>query len=109
MAILLNLVKINTGHLKQPKQALSTCFSVHRCHNTELATCISQRQGKCQDWPGKLPFVSETLVACGVVYQGVDTLSAVESSNLTKVVDQSEPIPAHCVIKVLKLYLFVLH
>ena len=27
-------------------------------------------------------------------------------SNLTKVVDQSEPIPAHCVIKVLKLYLF---
>ena len=30
-------------------------------------------------------------------------------SNLTKVVDQSEPIPAHCVIKVLKLYLFVLY
>ena len=28
----------------------------------------------------------------------------VEISNLTKVVDQSEPIPAHCVIKVLKLY-----
>ena len=33
----------------------------------------------------------------------------VEISNLTKVVDQSEPIPAHCVIKVLKLYLFVLY
>ena len=30
-------------------------------------------------------------------------------SNLNKVVDQSEPIPAHCVIKVLKLYLFVLY
>ena len=29
----------------------------------------------------------------------------VEISNLTKVVDQSEPIPAHCVIKVLKLYI----
>ena len=26
-----------------------------------------------------------------------------------KVVDQSEPIPAHCVIKVLKLYLFDLY
>ena len=26
----------------------------------------------------------------------------VEISNLTKVVDQSEPIPDHCVIKVLK-------
>ena len=49
----------------------------------------------------------------------MDTLSAnsgsasdrqiVEISNLTKVVDQSEPIPAHCVIKVLKLYLFVLY
>ena len=43
----------------------------------------------------------------------MDTLSAnsgsandrkmVEISNLAKVVDQSEPIPAHCVIKVLKL------
>ena len=33
----------------------------------------------------------------------------VEISNLTKVVDQSEPIPAHCVIKVLKLYLFDLY
>ena len=33
----------------------------------------------------------------------------VEISNLTKVVDQSEPIPAHCVIKVLKLYLLVLY
>ena len=33
----------------------------------------------------------------------------VEISNLTKVVDQSEPIPAHCVIKVLKLYMFVLY
>ena len=33
----------------------------------------------------------------------------VEISNLTKVVDQSEPIPAHCVIQVLKLYLFVLY
>ena len=33
----------------------------------------------------------------------------VENSNLTKVVDQSEPIPAHCVIKVLKLYMFVLY
>ena len=32
----------------------------------------------------------------------------VEISNLTKVVDQSEPLPAHCVIKVFKLYLFVL-
>ena len=32
----------------------------------------------------------------------------VEISKLTKVVDQSEPIPAHCIIKVLKLYLFVL-
>ena len=49
----------------------------------------------------------------------MDTLSAysgsasdrqiVEISNLTKVVDQSEPIPAHCVIKVLKLYMFVLY
>ena len=29
----------------------------------------------------------------------------VEISNLTKVVYQSEPIPAHCVIKVLKLYM----
>ena len=29
----------------------------------------------------------------------------VEISNLTKVVDQSEPIPAHCVIQVLKLCL----
>ena len=33
----------------------------------------------------------------------------VEISNLTKVVDQSEPLPAHCVIKALKLYLFVLY
>ena len=33
----------------------------------------------------------------------------VEISNLTRVVDQSEPIPAHCVIKVLKVYLFVLY
>ena len=33
----------------------------------------------------------------------------VEISNLTKVVDQSEQIPAHCVIKVLKLYMFVLY
>ena len=33
----------------------------------------------------------------------------VEISDLTKVVDQSEPIPAHCVIKVLKLYMFVLY
>ena len=33
----------------------------------------------------------------------------VEISNLTKVVDQSEPIPARCVIKVLKLYMFVLY
>ena len=33
----------------------------------------------------------------------------VEISNQTKVVDQSEPIPAHCVIKVLKLYLLVLY
>ena len=33
----------------------------------------------------------------------------VEICNLTKVVDQSEPIPAHCVTKVLKLYLFVLY
>ena len=33
----------------------------------------------------------------------------VDISNLTKVVDQSEPIPAHCVIKVLKLYMFVLY
>ena len=33
----------------------------------------------------------------------------VEISNLTKVVDQSEPIPVHCVIKVLKLYMFVLY
>ena len=33
----------------------------------------------------------------------------VEISKLTKVVDQSEPIPAHFVIKVLKLYLFVLY
>ena len=33
----------------------------------------------------------------------------VEINNLTKVVDQSEPIPAHCVIKVLKLYMFVLY
>ena len=33
----------------------------------------------------------------------------VEISNLTKVVDQSEPIPAHCVIKVLNLYLLVLY
>ena len=33
----------------------------------------------------------------------------VEISNLTKVVDQSEPIPAHCDKKVLKLYLFVLY
>ena len=49
----------------------------------------------------------------------MDTLSAysgsaserqiVEISNLTKVVDQSEPIPAHCVMKVLKIYLFVLY
>ena len=33
----------------------------------------------------------------------------VEISNLTKVVDQSEPTRAHCVIKVLKLYLLVLY
>ena len=33
----------------------------------------------------------------------------VEISNLTKVVDQSEPIHDHCVIKVLKLYMFVLY
>ena len=33
----------------------------------------------------------------------------VEISNLTKVVDQSEPIPAHCVMKVLKLYMFGLY
>ena len=33
----------------------------------------------------------------------------VKISNLAKVVDQSEPIPTHCVIKVLKLYLFVLY
>ena len=33
----------------------------------------------------------------------------VEISNLTKVVDQSEPIPAHCVMKVLKLYVFDLY
>ena len=33
----------------------------------------------------------------------------VEISNPTKVVDQSEPIAAHCVKKVLKLYLFVLY
>ena len=33
----------------------------------------------------------------------------VEITNLTKVVDQSEPLPTHCVIKVLKLYLFVLY
>ena len=52
----------------------------------------------------------------------MDTLSAYSGSasdrqiveisnltNLTKVVDQSEPIPAHCVIKVLKWYLFVLY
>ena len=49
----------------------------------------------------------------------MDTLSAysgsasdrqiVEISNLTKLVDQSEPIPAHCVIKVLKLYLLFLY
>ena len=49
----------------------------------------------------------------------MDTLSAysgsasdmqiVEISNLTKVVDQSEPIPAHCAIMVLKLYMFVLY
>ena len=32
----------NTGHLKQPKQDVSTCFSVHRCHDTELATCFSK-------------------------------------------------------------------
>ena len=38
-----------------------------------------------------------------------DRQIVVEISNLTKVVDQSEPIPAHCVIKVLKLYLFVLY
>ena len=33
----------------------------------------------------------------------------VEISNLTKVVDQSEPIPAHCVIQGLQFYLFVLY
>ena len=33
----------------------------------------------------------------------------VEISNLAKVVDQREPIPAHCVIKVLKLHKFVLY
>ena len=33
----------------------------------------------------------------------------VEISNLTKVVDQSEPIPAHCVIKVLKFCLFYIN
>ena len=31
----------------------------------------------------------------------------VEISNLTNVGDQSEPIPAHCVIKALTLYMFV--
>ena len=36
-------------------------------------------------------------------------MQIVEISNLTKVVDQSEPLPAHCVIKVLKLYLFVFY
>ena len=43
-------------------------------------------------------------------YSGsVSDRQIVEISNLTKVVDQSEPILAHCVIKVLKLYLFVLY
>ena len=36
-------------------------------------------------------------------------MQIVEISNLTKVVDHSEPLPVHCVIKVLKLYLFVLY
>ena len=33
----------------------------------------------------------------------------VEISNLTNVADQSKPIPAHCGIKVLKIYMFVLY
>ena len=36
-------------------------------------------------------------------YSGsVSDRQIVEISNLTKVVDQSEPIPGHCVIKALK-------
>ena len=44
----------NQTHLTWPKQAVPTAFSVYRCHNTELGTCISQRQGKCQVWPWEL-------------------------------------------------------
>ena len=50
-------------------------------------------------------FASSTYSASG----SASDRQIVEISNLTKVVDQSEPIPAHCVIKVLKLYLFVLY
>ena len=43
------------------------------------------------------------------VYSGsASDRQIVEISNLTKVVDQSEPIPAHCVIKVLKSVCFIL-
>ena len=69
---------------------------------------------------GILQFVSEALVAHGVqLFITMDTSSSysgsasdrqiVEISNLTKFVDPNDPIPAHCVIKVLKLYLFVLY
>ena len=51
----------NKGHLKQPKPAVPTWFSGYRCHNTELGTCISQRQGKWQVWPQKIGIVSEAL------------------------------------------------
>ena len=44
----------NKTHLTWPKQAVPTGFSVYRCHNTVLGTCISQRQGKCQVWPWEL-------------------------------------------------------
>ena len=103
----------NKGHLKQPKPSVPTWFSGYRCHNTELGTCIFQRQVKCQVWPQKIgidqwSFSSHLTVELSIT---VDTSSAycdmqmVESSNLTKVVDQIYPIMT---VKVLQLYLFVL-
>ena len=35
----------NKTHLTWPKQSVPIAFSVYRCHNTELGTCISQIQG----------------------------------------------------------------
>ena len=68
---------------------------------------------------GKMPRLARLIAICMELLITMDTSSAysgsasdrqiVEISNLTKAVDQSEPIPAHCVIKVLELYMFVLY